>query len=48
MMDAAKSLGATNEHTQRLKKRVEIITGEIAEIEGGTTEQQVQAEAPPQ
>ena len=34
MMEAAKALGATNEHTQRLKKRVQIITTEIATMEG--------------
>ena len=40
MMDAAQSLGATNEHTQRLKKRVQLLNGEIAEIQGGEEEQQ--------
>ena len=35
MMEAAHAHGATNEHTQRLKKRVGLITEEIAEIEGG-------------
>lgn len=44
MMNAAQTLGATNEHTQRLKKRVQILQGEIAEIEGGAEEQQTQAQ----
>ena len=39
MMEAAKALGATNEHTQRIKKRVRLITEEIQEIEGGSEEQ---------
>jgi len=36
-------MGATNEHTQRLKKRVQILQGEIAEIEGGAAEEQTQS-----
>jgi len=39
MMNAAQTFGATNEHTQRLKKRVQLLQGEIAEIEGGAEEQ---------
>lgn len=35
LRDAVNSLGPTNEHTQRLKKRVQLVMGEIAEIEGG-------------
>ena len=34
MMEAAKALGATNEHTQRLKKRVQILNNEIQTMEG--------------
>ena len=44
MLDAAKSLGATSEHAQRLKQRVLTIQGEIAEIESGAEEQE-QAQA---
>ena len=33
MMEAAKALGATNEHTQRLKKRVQILNKEIETME---------------
>ena len=34
MMEAAKALDATNEHTQRLKKRVQILNNEIQTMEG--------------
>ena len=38
MMEAAQALGATHEHTQRLKKRVQILNNEIQTMEGEAQE----------
>jgi len=38
MMEAAQAHGANGEHAQRLKKRVQLLTKEIQEMEGDVQE----------